>query len=103
MLVRQGRRLSSSRPPNVEALRLYRDILRTCRIFHWCDEQGRPWNEVLRKNARKEFEEARYEKDPLLIARMLVVGRQCLDDAQRKFDTAQRRIVDKVDETRARR
>ncbi|MEL6209733.1 MAG: SWIM zinc finger family protein, partial [Pseudomonadota bacterium] len=44
-----------------------------------------PWNEVLRRNARKEFEEARYERDPLLVARMLVVGRQCLDDALRKF------------------
>ena len=56
-------------------------------------------------------------QDPLLIARMLVVGRQCLDDAQQKvcvselmpgptnssqFDTAQRKIVDKVEDSRVR-
>mmetsp|Transcript_7498 Transcript_7498/g.31030 ORF Transcript_7498/g.31030 Transcript_7498/m.31030 type:complete len:94 (-) Transcript_7498:104-385(-) len=88
--------------PNVEAIRLYRDILRTCKHFHWCNEHGEPWNQVLRRNARKEFEEARHERDPLLVARLLVVGRQCLDDAQRKFDTAQRKIVERVDDSRVR-
>lgn len=48
--------------PNREAIQLYRDILRACRHFHWCNDKGEPWNEVLRKNARKEFEEARHER-----------------------------------------
>mmetsp|Transcript_13506 Transcript_13506/g.15730 ORF Transcript_13506/g.15730 Transcript_13506/m.15730 type:complete len:97 (+) Transcript_13506:53-343(+) len=58
-----------------EALSLYREILRTTKVFHWCDENGRPWNIRLRKEARKEFDESREETDPLIIARMLVTGR----------------------------
>ena len=30
--------------------------------------------DVLRRNARKEFEQARYETDKLVVARMLYVG-----------------------------
>ena len=59
-----------------EALQLYRDILRLARRFHWCNEKGEPWSVVLRLNARKEFEQSRSETDPLLIAKMLAVGRQ---------------------------
>ncbi|CAM9674572.1 unnamed protein product, partial [Phaeothamnion confervicola] len=65
---------------NREAIRLYRDILRGCRRFHWCNEHGVPWNKLLRDSARKEFEQAREEKDPLIVARLLVMGRQCLND-----------------------
>jgi len=86
----------------MEAIRLYREILRACKHFHWCDEKGEPWNQLLRKSARKEFEEARYERDPLLIARMLVVGRQCLHDAEKKFGTAQKKIVDRITDSRIR-
>ncbi|KAJ8598180.1 hypothetical protein CTAYLR_007375 [Chrysophaeum taylorii] len=89
-------------PPNREAIHLYRDILRASRLFHWCNEQGEPWNAVLRRNARKEFEEARYERDPLIVAKMLVVGRQCLDESMRKFDATQRKITERVESTRTR-
>ena len=67
----------------------------------WNDREidaGEEWDAAI----RKEFEEARYERDPLLVARMLVVGRQCLDDALRKFDTAQQKISDKVEASRTR-
>jgi len=33
---------------------------------------------------------------------MLVVGRQCLDDTQRKFDATQRKIAERVEATRTR-
>jgi hypothetical protein len=39
---------------------------------------------VLRREARKEFEQARAEKDPLIIARLLVVGRDCVMQTQYK-------------------
>ncbi|CAN0014204.1 unnamed protein product, partial [Chrysoparadoxa australica] len=42
--------------------------------------------ENLRKSASKEFEQRRNEADPLIIARLLVVGRQCLNEALYKFD-----------------
>ena len=32
------------RPPaNREALRLYREVLRTAKAFYWNNEQGQPW------------------------------------------------------------
>ena len=48
--------------PNREAIRLYREILRTAKFFTWNDETGRVWSERLKESARKEFEEARYER-----------------------------------------
>jgi hypothetical protein len=72
-----------------EALHLYREILRTCKRFHWCNHKGEPWSAVLKLNARKEFEESREERDPILRAKLLAVGRQCLLDAQYKFDMAE--------------
>ncbi|KAJ1444606.1 hypothetical protein M885DRAFT_552525 [Pelagophyceae sp. CCMP2097] len=88
---------------NPEALALYREILRVVRRFHWCNDRGEPWNVLLKASAKKEFIEARYERDPLLVARMLVVGRQCIDDMTKKFDATSRDITDKVENSRARR
>ena len=85
-----------------EAIQLYRDILRACRGFHWCDEEGVPWSEKLRKSARKEFEEARHERDPLIQARLLVVGRQCLDNTMKKIDEANSAVASRVERTRSR-
>ena len=50
-----------SRRPNIEALRLYRDILRRSRSFYWPNDKGEPWNKVLQESARKEFEQAAQE------------------------------------------
>jgi hypothetical protein len=71
--------------PNVEALRLYRDILRECRYYDWVDEHGRRWSDVLRESTRREFEQARYETDPEIIGRLLVVGRDALMQSQERF------------------
>jgi len=72
-----------------EALSLYREILRTAKHFHWADEKtGEPWNKTLKEQARKEFEESRQENDPLIIARMLVTGRDCLQQVQNRFNDA---------------
>ncbi|KAH7423571.1 hypothetical protein KP509_12G061700 [Ceratopteris richardii] len=61
-----------------EALSLYRDILRATRVFLWPNEQGILWRDVLRSSARKEFEDARFEQDPEIVARLLVGGRDAL-------------------------
>ncbi|VEU40203.1 unnamed protein product [Pseudo-nitzschia multistriata] len=79
-----------------EALSLYREILRTARAFHWCDEEGRPWNERLRREARREFEAARHETDPLVLARLLVTGRDCVQQVQNKFNEADRAARDRI-------
>mmetsp|Transcript_53729 Transcript_53729/g.69004 ORF Transcript_53729/g.69004 Transcript_53729/m.69004 type:complete len:96 (-) Transcript_53729:110-397(-) len=85
-----------------EVLHLYRDILRTCKRFHWCNEKGEPWSVILKLNARKEFEQSREERDPLLLAKMLAVGRQCLLDAQYKFDMAEMKIMKNIQDTKSR-
>jgi Complex 1 protein (LYR family) len=71
-----------------EALSLYREILRTSKHFHWVDKNGKPWNMLLRQQARKDFEESRKETDPLISARMLVAGRDCLQQIQKRFNEA---------------
>jgi hypothetical protein len=71
-----------------EALSLYREILRTAKHFHWADHSGQPWNKKLKAQARKEFEESRRETDPLIIARMIVAGRDCVQQVQNKFNEA---------------
>jgi len=88
--------------PNLEALRLYRDILRTAKYFYWPNDDGLPWCNVLRDSARKEFEEARDERDPLIVARLLVVGRQCVLDTQVKFNQMEEQMKKHVDRTRKR-
>jgi hypothetical protein len=80
----------------LEALSLYRDILRTARAFHWCDGYGIPWRTKLRNEARKEFEACRMENDPLLIARMIVTGRGCVEEVRRKFNDADRECMERI-------
>ena len=52
--------------------------------------------------ARKEFEEARHERDPLIVARLLVVGRQCVLDTQVKFNAMEDQMRAHVERTRKR-
>ncbi|CAN6290751.1 unnamed protein product [Urochloa humidicola] len=84
------RRLTSSRR---EALGLYRDILRATRLFAWPDDRGVPWREVLRANARREFEEARGERDPEVVARLLIGGRDAVQQALDRLADASRRAI----------
>jgi hypothetical protein len=85
---------------NVEALRLYREILRTTRFFNFPNEAGQEWTGVLRENARKEFEQARHETDPTVIARMLFVGWDCVTQTKEKFAKKIHSFEDEVDKTR---
>lgn len=83
-----------------ESLKLYRDILRASRLFTWCNEQGVPWRIILCQNARKEFEQARHEKDHLVITRLLFVGRDCLNQTTDKYAQAAKAMNDKIDKSR---
>ena len=79
-----------------EALSLYREILRTAKHFHWCDENGQPWNKRLKEQARQEFEASREETDPLILARLLVTGRDCVQQIQQRFNAADRACWDRI-------
>jgi len=71
--------------PRREALRLYRDIVRVANKFTHTNEKGVPWRTVLLQSARKEYDEARYEMDPETIARLLIVGRDCVMQVQEQI------------------
>ncbi|KAL6767350.1 CPLD69 [Auxenochlorella protothecoides x Auxenochlorella symbiontica] len=68
-----------------EALSLYRDILRVTRAFVYPDNDGRLWRDVLRESARQEYEAARFEQDPEIINRLIVVGRDAVSQVTDKF------------------
>lgn len=86
------RRLTSTRR---EVLSLYRDILRATRFFMWPDARGVMWRDVLRDNARREFEEARFEKDPEIVTRLLIGGRDAVQSALEKLAEKQRQQIEK--------
>ncbi|KAL1367718.1 hypothetical protein HN51_021839 [Arachis hypogaea] len=86
------RKLTSTRR---EALSLYRDILRASRFFMWPDSRGVLWRDVLRDNARKEFEEAKFETDPEIVIKLIVGGREAVQSALDKLANKQREQIDK--------
>ena len=83
-----------------ESLKLYRDILRSSKMFTWPNEVGEPWSQVLRKNARKEFEQARFEMDHKIILRLQYVGRDCLNQTTDKYLAATKTMEDNIHKTR---
>ncbi|KAK9059639.1 hypothetical protein SSX86_020343 [Deinandra increscens subsp. villosa] len=90
MLTRK--RLTSTRR---EVLGLYRDIIRATRYFMWPDSHGVLWRDVLRANARKEFEEARFERDPEVITRLLIGGHDAVQAALDKLVEKQKQQIAK--------
>ncbi|KAG6546212.1 hypothetical protein Mapa_012250 [Marchantia paleacea] len=78
-----------------EVLSLYRDVLRASRIFTWPNQDGVPWKDVLRLSARREFEAARYEKDPETITRLLVVGRDAVRATLERLTEKREELVKK--------
>ncbi|XP_027332814.1 uncharacterized protein LOC113847750 [Abrus precatorius] len=86
------RRLTSTRR---EALSLYREILRATRFFTWPDSRGVLWRDVLRDNARTEFEQARFESDPEIVTRLLIGGREALHSAIDKLAQKHRQHIHK--------
>lgn len=77
-----------------EALSLYRAVWRASFLFVWKNEKGEEWRDVIRESARKEFEAARHETDPEMITRLLLTGRDYLDQAMEKFMSKRQAILD---------
>ena len=75
-------------------------VVIVAKAFYWPNDQGEQWSVVLRRNARKEFEQGRYETDPIVVARMLVVGRDCLMELQHRFNAIEESIKNRVTKTR---
>jgi hypothetical protein len=85
-----------------ESLKLYRDVMRASRLFTWPHESGYTWCEVVRRSARQEFELNRNERDPVAIAKMLFVARDCLNQTTDKYLKQAQSLNDKIDSTRTR-
>ena len=79
---------------SVEALRLYRAILRTTRLFQFPNESGDMMSDVLATSARGEFEAARFERDPTVVAQAIVTGWDCVHQIREQH-------AQKLDEIRA--
>lgn len=71
--------------PSKEVLKLYRDVLKFTTEFYWKNEKGEVWRDVLRKSARKEFEEARHEKDIHYLNKMMVTTRESMEVLREKL------------------
>ena len=90
--LRNRRRLTSTRR---EALSLYRDILRASRFFTWTDLWGFLLRDILRENAWKEFEAARFETDPEIVTRLLLGGQDAVESALEKLSEKHRQEIEK--------
>ena len=77
-----------------ESLSLYRDILRFSRFFTWTDQNGVPFSTLIRESARKEYEAARFEKDPQIVNKLIVSGRDCLHKSLQNVIDRQKEIVE---------
>ncbi|KAL3665090.1 hypothetical protein V7S43_009723 [Phytophthora oleae] len=75
-----------------EVLRLYREILRTTRMFPHRNEQGQLWSDVLHKNARMDIEKNRYETDGEIISKHIIFGWKCLQEVQEKMMEKQQEL-----------
>lgn len=73
---------TNRKPPSREILRLYREVMKFCSEFDWPNDQGEIWRDVLRKSARKEFEESREEIDPVIQYRMMVTTRDAMSQTR---------------------
>jgi hypothetical protein len=71
-------------------------------MFTWKNTDGQPWSRIIRVNARKEFEQAKHERDPEMIARLLLVGRDSLTQTMEKLVQKAKKIEDDIDKTRTR-
>lgn len=66
------------KPPSIEALRQYRELLKFSNEFYWTNERGQLWKDIIRKSARREFELSRNEEDPMIQYKMMITTRDAI-------------------------
>lgn len=45
--------LKEKKLPNIEVLRLYREVYKFTAKFYWNNDKGQSWKDILRRSARK--------------------------------------------------
>ncbi|KAL0825927.1 hypothetical protein Bca101_049604 [Brassica carinata] len=68
---------------------------RGAEFYTWTDSRGVLWRDVLRENARKEFEAVRFETDPEVITRLLIGGSDAVSSALDRLTEKQRAMIEK--------
>lgn len=76
---------------------MYREVLKTTSGFFWFNEKGECWRDVLRKSARREFDNSKYETDPVLLMKMMVTTREAIAKVQEQMMNTQKRFTQTVD------
>ena len=64
-------------------------------LFVWKDTNGRIWKDVIRESARNEFENGKHERDPVMVNRLILSGREAVEIALDKFMEQRKKIMDK--------
>ena len=85
---------------NADVLRLYREVLVMTKRFTWANEDGEPWDQLLRKTARAEFEELRSETDTLKVAKFMITWRDAIARIHEKLNKAELEMMQHVDASR---
>lgn len=70
------------------------------RRFTWANEDGEPWQQILRKTARAEFQELRTEKYSVKVGKFLVTWRDSLRQIHNKINKAQMDMMKHVEQSR---
>jgi hypothetical protein len=70
------------------------------RRFTWANDDGEPWQEILRKTARAEFETMKTETDSVKLGKFLITWRESLRQIHNKVNKAQLDMLKHVDESR---
>lgn len=78
-------RSQSKQVPSKEALRLYREVVKFSKQMDWPDPKtGLPYGVMVLQSAKKEFEIARFEKDPLMVMKMICTTRESINSIKQK-------------------
>ena len=68
--------------------------------FTWANDDGEPWDKILNKTARVEFEALRGETDTVKVAQFLITWRDSVARIHEKVNKAQMEMMTHVDESR---
>ena len=68
--------------------------------FTWANDDGEPWDKILNKTARVEFEALRGETDTVKVAQFLITWRDSVARIHEKVNKAQMEMMSHVDESR---
>ena len=91
----------SNKPiPNREILLLYREALQMTRRFTWANDDGEPWEDILRRTARAEFEAMRDETDSVKVGKFLITWRESVTRIHEKVNKAQMKMMEHVEGSR---